>query len=686
MQYLVGQMLACLLGAALIGLAIGWAWWGMRLRQSHERAADLEQKAAKLSGYPARLTDAEATHAAFVASKNEESAKCKARVAELEPLAAKVPELEKSLAAKTGEWEGLRTEIAGKTTEIATLQGKLKDLEAQYLGTVKSKDAVIADHVQTHSEKDVRLATLTGRVAELEPVAKRVPLLESQIAQHVDANKEKDEHLQLLVGEVDALKPVAAKVPELMAQTKLLEAAHAEKDARIAELLPVAALATSLTTELEQKDAHVAELTSQVEKHLAAHAEKDAQIAELAPLAALVPELKMQVGAHEAAHAEKDARIAELAPLAALVPELKMQVGAHEAAHAEKDARIGELAPLASLVPELKAHVEAKDAHIADLTSQVELHAAALSEKDAHIADLTAQVERPAVAAHAEKEEHTAELIAAAALVPALKAEVEGHVAAHADKDAQIAELKTNLDEKDTQVSALLSRVQELQPLVGNTIELQTRAETAEYESNLATRKLRMAESAVAAHEGEIAKLHDQLMMRKSELETAQQDRSQEVPLKAMAAAAGGSGTYGFYDVNEGSVASATKEAAPAPDYVREFEKRIEELQSLESAKDREITKLRSQLAEIEAAPDTDTRRQILIAAKNAELTHVRGVLNSLFQPVSQDEVALRAFSYAKERGFGGGSAMEDWLRAERDTHFGRLAYAWESTHSGTMY
>ncbi len=33
----------------------------------------------------------------------------------------------------------------------------------------------------------------------------------------------------------------------------------------------------------------------------------------------------------------------------------------------------------------------------------------------------------------------------------------------------------------------------------------------------------------------------------------------------------------------------------------------------------------------------------------------------------SQEEIADRAYSYWEERGFQGGSQLEDWLRAEQD-------------------
>ncbi len=206
MQWLVGQMLTCLLLAGLLGVVFGWAWWGMRLRKSRERATDLEQRVAKLTGYPARLTDMEATHAAYVASKNEEEAKFKARIAELEPFAAKVPELQQTLAAKTTDGDVLRT-------QLTALQAKFDDVESQHKASLAgsaAKDSVIAEHVQAHQDKDARLASLTGRIAELEPGAAKAPLLEEQISHHIDAHKEKDEHLEQLMSQVDELKAAHA--------------------------------------------------------------------------------------------------------------------------------------------------------------------------------------------------------------------------------------------------------------------------------------------------------------------------------------------------------------------------------------------------------------------------------------------------------------------------------------------
>jgi chromosome segregation ATPase len=574
MQYLIGQMLICLLGAALLGVVIGWIWWGMRLRQSRERAADLEQKVSKLTGYPARLTDMEATHAAYVASKNEEEAKCKARIAELEPLAAKAPELQTSLTAKTAQ--------------ITALQAELDNL-------VKTKDAQIADHLQAHKDKDVRLAALSGRVGELEPVAQRVPQLEEQIAHHADANKEKDEHIEQLLAQVDDLK-----------------ASHAEKDSRISQLLPLAALVPTLKSEVDQhltahaeKDARIAQLGTAVEQRSAALAEQDLQIEDLAAHvdqhAATIGEkdehigyLRSQVEAQVAELTEKHSKIGELAPLAAMVPHLNSQIAQMNSALAEKDAKIADVAPLAAMVPHLNAH-------IAEISS----------EKDAKIA----------------------ELAPLAALVPQLNAHI-----------AQIG------SEKDEHIGALLSRVEELQ---GN-----------QYEHHLTARKLKMAEASVLAHQAEIVKLNDQLLAK-----------SAEAPENTMAAAAGG-GTglaTGYYDFNEGK-APEPPAPAPEPDHTAE-------------AQEAEIASLRSKIAAIEAEPDPDARRQILFTAKNAEVTHLKAVLNSLLQPLNSEDIALRAYHYAKERGFQGGSETEDWLRAERDVQHQRLAAAWDSTRgAGTLY
>ena len=151
--------------------------------------------------------------------------------------------------------------------------------------------------------------------------------------------------------------------------------------------------------------------------------------------------------------------------------------------------------------------------------------------------------------------------------------------------------------------------------------------------------------------------------------------QSNPEPLRARAAAVASSR---FYEVTPVVVANSSHE--PRPDPSREVEKRVE------ASKDAEIAKLQTRLAEIEKQPDPDVRRQILLSGKNAELTQLRSVLNSLFQPLSHEEVAQRAYSFAQERGFLGGSPTEDWMRAERDAHFGRLAFAWESTRAGTMF
>ena len=542
MQYLLNQMLMCLLLAGVLGLAIGWIWWGMGLRKARERATELEQRVSKLSGYPARLTDVEATHAAFVASKNEEDAKTKARIAELELTAAKVPVLEKSLAAKTKEAE-----------ELATWQTKFADLEGQHKalqGQLEAKGALIAEHEAAHDQKDAQISGLTSKVAELGLTAGTLTTLAL-------------EHKELQ-GQLEAKDTVIADH----------EAAHSYKDARLA----------SLSARVGQWEVEHKELQGQLEV-------KDALIAE-----------------HEAAHVEKDARLATLM------------------------GRVAEAEQVSQRVPLLE--------------KKVDYHADANKEKDEHIEQLMSQVDD-------------------------LKAEVAHKDAQMTYLDERASELKAKLDEKENHVGALLSRVDELQPAVAGHAELQQTLESAQYEHNLTLRKLRMAETGLVAHQAEIAKLNDQLLQQKA-----------PPAMKTMAAAAGvgfatAAAVSHFYDANEGNPAS--------PD-LSETEKRIEELSKAAAAKDAEISALKTKIAEFETAPDPDAKRQILFTAKAAELTNLKGVVNTLLQPVNHDEIAQRAYFHAQSRGFKGGSATEDWYRAERDVHYGRLAYAWESTRGGTMY
>jgi len=444
MAYLLGQMLMCLLAAGLLGLLIGWLWWGMRLSKARERTSEMEQRVSKLSGFPSRMADLEATHAAFVASKNEEDARAKGKIAELE----------KTLAAKSGEW----------AAERQGLQERFDDLHVNYLVAVSA--------------------------------AQEVPGLTSRL----QSNEEHLMEMQHLEQRLDAAVGRAAE----------LEAALKEKNAEIAE-------------------------------HWQMHSDKDARLASLA------------------------GRIGELEAAAQRMPQL-------QAEHAE-----------------LWAAVEAKDTQIAGLTHEVDQHAAANAERTAGITELAAM----------------------AALVPQLKVDLATHAAALEEKEALIAEL-----------------------VAANKVKAETtRAE----------------------------------------------------PLKARAAAA--SASSGFYEVTPAAAVGyqALQNHSPQ-NHVLEFEKRIEDLRNTEARKDAEISKLSGRLAEIEVQADPDVRRQILFAAKNAELMHMRGVLSSLFQPPDQDEIARRAYSYAEARQFQGGSPVEDWVRAERDSHFVRLASAWESTRAGTMF
>jgi len=467
------------------------------------------------------LTDVEATHAAYVASKNEEEAKTKARIAELELEAAKVPALEKKLAEKTAEGEGLRTQAGSTGTELATVQARFADLDVEHKtleNRLQAKDAVIAEHEEAHSVKDAQLAGLTSKVAELGLAAGTLTTLAL-------------EHKELQ-GQLQAKDALIAEH----------EAAHSDKDARLATL-------TSRLAESEQAARRVAALEKKVDYHADANKEKDEHI----------EQLLSQVDDLKAETAHKDAQITYL------------------------DERVTELAPLAATVVELKA----------------------------------------------------------------------------------------KLDEKESYVGALLSRVDELRPVIASHAELQQSLESTQYEHNLTARKLQMAETGLVAHQMEIAKLNDQLLQQKA-----------QPAVKTMAAVAGaGVATAAlvshFYDVNEG------KEAPPE---VSEIEKHLEELNKAAAAKDVEIGALKAKIDQFETAPDPDAKRQILFTAKTAELTNLKVVVNTLLQPVNQDEIAQRAYFHAQSRGFNGGSPTEDWYRAERDVHYGRLAYAWESTRSGTMY
>jgi hypothetical protein len=53
----------------------------------------------------------------------------------------------------------------------------------------------------------------------------------------------------------------------------------------------------------------------------------------------------------------------------------------------------------------------------------------------------------------------------------------------------------------------------------------------------------------------------------------------------------------------------------------------------------------------------------------------VSGAVTETSEP-SRDEIAALAYSYWEARGYQGGSSEEDWLRAEQELRYGRVAGA----------
>jgi DNA repair exonuclease SbcCD ATPase subunit len=282
----------------------------------------------------------------------------------------------------------------------------------------------------------------------------------------------------------------------------------------------------------------------------------------------------------------------------------------------------------------MEASVKAKEAEIAE---QLQAH----SDKDARLASLTSRLDDSA-ALKALVTELRAELEARDTQIAGLLIEVEQHAAANAEKAAGIAELAAT--------AALVPQLKASLEAQGNHMA-ELAGQLEQHAAAQAEKNTQIAQLAAAQAKTETPKARP-------------------------------SPSAGFYEVPP----AATPAHQPPQNHVLEFEKRIADLRAIEAKKDEEISKLNNRLADLEKQPDPDVRRQILFSAKNAELTHFRAVLNSLFQPLNPDEVAQRAYSYAQERHFQGGSPVEDWTRAERDSHFVRLAQAWESTRPGTMF
>ncbi len=272
-------------------------------------AAEAELAAAK-RGMAERDTalnglNAEKSSAAqALKQRDDELAKLRARVAELEPLQAKASQAEAELVrvrARITELEPWKSKFESANTDLAKLRariGELEPLQAKFssanteLGTLRTRLAELAPLQAKFTQADSELGRLRVRIAELEPWQAKSRQWETELGQ--------------LRPRISELEPWKLKFSEAEAELGRLRA-------RVAAAEPWQAKFEGANAELGKLRARVGEL----EPWQAKFGQADAELGRLRSLVTELQPLQEQLRVasinHEAAQKQKDDRAARVA-------------------------------------------------------------------------------------------------------------------------------------------------------------------------------------------------------------------------------------------------------------------------------------------------------------------------------------------------------------------------------------
>jgi len=79
------------------------------------------------------------------------------------------------------------------------------------------------------------------------------------------------------------------------------------------------------------------------------------------------------------------------------------------------------------------------------------------------------------------------------------------------------------------------------------------------------------------------------------------------------------------------------------------------------------VTKAKTTLGSVAAKPSLEPKAAIAAAGEERAKPKVNGPVRLQPSPITHEEIARLAYSYAEARGFQGGSPEDDWKRAERE-------------------
>ncbi|MCZ6732646.1 MAG: hypothetical protein O7B27_08885 [Gammaproteobacteria bacterium] len=355
MGYLIGQILLCLLAAALIGLFVGWwftrQWsryrladvqvsWQSRLTEIQKQLAErnsalstmkteLHARDERVGSLKQELLDKDVTLNQLQANLGSLKTRSNDAEDQLREQHAKVTSLE-------DQRERYHQELSDRDTKLKTMTPRLDGLEQQ----LARRDSALKDlesaRESTVAKKKSEIESLKGRIKNLEPLAPQLSETEQALTNLRFTLAEKD-------GEIGALR---ANLDESSGQAK-------ERDARIRELEPLIGRLKEREKafqELEKKhNSAVDQKTSEVERRRKALSELEPIRGELDARTEALKQLEIKhqsmIDDNSMVIMRLNGRLKELEPL-----ELQLQ---------ERDARICELEPAGVQLKESEARVQA---------------------------------------------------------------------------------------------------------------------------------------------------------------------------------------------------------------------------------------------------------------------------------------------------------------------------------------
>lgn len=580
MDYVIGEILLCLLAVAVVATLIGWMLHNvigqgkmkaLQAAKNHEieilqgkletmsraqveAAGGLEKAIGHLKASEVSLqalTVAQAKHEA-------DAGKLKDQIATLEPLTALATERESRIDVWQKRFEGLVVEkdkaLAAGSAQLAEQKSKLTALELSLAAAVAEQESLAARVTEHRTALDVAQGELQAGGVQKDGVLAE---LRAKVAEHEHSLEAAHAHLQKFSAEKDGL------VADLRARLADAEGAHSGHSAKLDDM----------TALLGQRDE---QLKSFDQRMRGAAAEKDTVIGKLRLMVAQIEPLRLQLQQRDEAIEQMQKRVSA-APVAGSSMELE-----------EAQRQINTL--LAGSTS-MKTALEGKDAEIAGLSAKLESSAATedrMSMLENQVIDVTGR--------HAASQ---GELNDWAAKYAELESRTRQQASEHEAATRSVEDKQTELDKTRAEVASLDTRTM--------TALTQWKARVAELEQALDEEIPHEAQlrATIASRDAELTELRDQIGHRDDQL----------------------AGAYLLQD----QVIDVTGRHAAAKGELNDWSWRFEELES----------RLREQTVEHEAATRSVEAKQVELDKARAEVADLDSKFMVLMNATPDEQVAV---------------------------------------------